>query len=278
MRKPAQASPAALDASGNRLARWREMKVRVGTAGWSIAREAADQFPAEGSSLMRYAERFAAVEINSSFHRPHLEKTWARWRDEVPRDFRFSVKIPKEISHQRKLVACDEALADFARQVWHLGEKLGVLLLQLPPKLEFDLVRAEAFFERLSGLALANLACEPRHRSWFSEPASQLLSQYKVARVGADPDVTELGASPGAWRGLEYWRLHGSPHIYRSSYADRIPTISDAVKDKRPEFGSWCIFDNTASSAATCDALALMQTLGDAEPYHISRNGREGRV
>lgn len=259
--------PDALNASATRLARWREMNVWVGTAGWSIAREAADRFPAEGSSLTRYAERFAAVEINSSFRRPHLEKTWARWRDEVPRDFRFSVKIPKEISHQRKLVGCDEALASFARQVTHLREKLGVLLLQLPPKLEFELALAEAFLSRLSGLALASLACEPRHSSWFSEPATQLLTRYKVARVGADPDVTGLGASPGAWGGLEYWRLHGSPKVYRSSYADRIPTIAQTVKINEPEFGSWCIFDNTASSAATSDALALVGTL-NAEPVH----------
>lgn len=203
------------NASANRLARWREMNVWVGTAGWGIAQNAADQFPAEGSSLGRYAGRFAAVEINSSFHRSHLEKTWARWRDEVPASFRFSVKMPKEISHQRKLVECDDALAVFARQVRHLGEKLGVLLLQLPPKLEFEPAPAEAFLARLSSLALANLACEPRHRSWFSDRATQLLTHYKVAQVGADPDVTGYGASPGGWSGIEYRRLHGSPHIDR---------------------------------------------------------------
>lgn len=240
------------------------MNVYVGTAGWSIAREAADQFPAEGTSLKRYAARFPTVEINSSFHRPHLEKTWARWRDEVPGDFRFSVKMPKEISHQRKLVECDQVLTDFARQVEHLGEKLAVLLLQFPPKLEFGSALAEAFFARLSGLELANLACEPRHQSWFSEPATQVLKRYKVARVAADPDVTGLGASPGAWSGLEYWRLHGSPNIYRSSYGDRIPVIAEAVMGNVPKFGSWCIFDNTASSAATGDALALTETLGNA--------------
>lgn len=248
------------------------MNVLVGTAGWSIAREAADRFPTEGSSLTKYAERFSVVEVNSSFHRPHLEKTWARWRDEVPRDFQFSVKIPKEISHQRKLVECDEALASFARQVEHLREKLGVLLLQLPPKLNFELAKAEAFLSRLSGLELANLACEPRHPSWFSAPATHLLTQYKVARVAADPDVTGLGASPGAWSGLKYWRLHGSPQIYRSSYADRLPAIAQGMKSNEFEFGSWCIFDNTASSAAISDALALVETLAARSEY-ISHEG-----
>ncbi|MGI8931695.1 MAG: DUF72 domain-containing protein, partial [Sphingomicrobium sp.] len=68
----------------------------------------ADQFPSEGPALERYADRFTAVEINSSFHRAHRENTWARWRDSVPEQFKFSVKIPKEITHKRKLQDCRE--------------------------------------------------------------------------------------------------------------------------------------------------------------------------
>ncbi|MGZ3233287.1 MAG: DUF72 domain-containing protein [Croceibacterium sp.] len=87
--------------------------IRIGTAGWSIARDAADRFPAEGSSLQRYAARFSAAEINSSFHRPHRVSTWERWRDSVPDAFRFSVKVPKLITHELKLVECGEALDRF---------------------------------------------------------------------------------------------------------------------------------------------------------------------
>lgn len=235
--------------------------VRVGTAGWAIGRDDAAHFGAEGTSLARYSERFDAVEINSSFHRPHLDRTWARWRGEVPLNFLFSVKIPKEISHQRKLVDCREPLEDFARQVKHLGDKLGVLLLQLPPKLAYDPGPAEAFLAMLSGHGLANIACEPRHPSWFQPDASALFEQYRIARVAADPDVTGLGAAPGGWDGLDYWRLHGSPRVYRSSYADRIPAIAAAVQARAGEYGTWCIFDNTASSAATGDALALKRAL-----------------
>lgn len=251
------------------------MVVRIGTAGWTIARDAAAHFPAEGSSLARYSERFGAVEINSSFHRPHLDRTWARWRDEVPGDFQFSVKIPKEISHQRKLVDCREPLEAFVRQVAHLGDKLGVLLLQLPPKLAFDPEPAEAFLDLLAGQGLADLACEPRHPSWFSCPATALLERFRVARVAADPDVTGLGAKPGGWDGLHYWRLHGSPQVYRSSYADRIPAIAEAVQAEPPESGTWCIFDNTASSAATGDALALQQALEHGEEDCAPGSARE---
>lgn len=81
----------------------------------------------------------------------------------------------------------------------------------------------------------------------------------KVARVAADPAICDDAGVPGGWRGLSYWRLHGSPVMYRSSYLDRIPAYAERlrreVKDRRPV---WCIFDNTASSAGAGDALALM--------------------
>src|SRR6478609_277012 len=100
-------------------------EIRIGTAGWSIPRQVADRFPAEGTSLERYATRFAATEINSSFHRPHRISTWERWRDSVPESFRFSVKLPKTITHERKLVECHEQLDEFMAQAGVLGEKLA---------------------------------------------------------------------------------------------------------------------------------------------------------
>jgi uncharacterized protein YecE (DUF72 family) len=101
--------------------------IRIGTAGWSIARVAAERFPAEGSSLERYAATFGAVEVNSSFHRPHRVSTWVRWRDSVPADFRFSVKVPKRITHELKLVGYEEARDTFLDEAGALNEKLAVL-------------------------------------------------------------------------------------------------------------------------------------------------------
>jgi uncharacterized protein YecE (DUF72 family) len=237
--------------------------VRIGTAGWSISRAAADRFPAEGSGLERYAAVFDAAEINSSFHRPHRASTWERWRDSVPADFRFSVKVPKAITHAAGLRDCEEALGTFIGEAGALGEKLAVLLVQLPPKLEFDPAVAERFFAGLAALSAADVACEPRHASWFTDEAEDLLEQSKVARVAADPARHEHAAVPGGWRGLSYWRLHGSPVIYRSSYADRIADYAAALReDVAAGRETWCVFDNTASSAATVDALALKKALG----------------
>lgn len=239
--------------------------VYLGTAGWSIPRQNADSFPAEGTSLERYAARFPVVEINSSFHRPHRISTWARWRDTVPATFRFSAKVPKLITHQRKLVDFQEPLREFIDQAETLGEKLAVLLVQLPPKLEFDPDVAMPFFDALTGTRTAAIACEPRHPSWFNAEVDRLLADAGVARVAADPAICEAASRPGGWRGLSYWRLHGSPVIYRSSYADRILSYAARLSaDARAERDVWCIFDNTASSAGAGDALALAEALRNA--------------
>jgi len=75
----------------------------IATAAWSIPKAVADRFPEEGSGLSRYAAVFKGVEINSTFYRQHKAATFSRWADSVPKDFRFAIKIPKEITHVRKL-------------------------------------------------------------------------------------------------------------------------------------------------------------------------------
>jgi len=232
----------------------------IGTAGWTIPRQFADRFPAEGSALERYSTWFGAAEINSSFHRPHRASTWERWRDSVPPHFRFSVKLPKEITHRRKLLDFDEPLGAFIEQVDLLGDKLAILLVQLPPKLEFDADVANAFFEALAARSQARIACEPRHPSWFESQVDALLDDLQVARVAADPSICPQAAVPGGWTGLAYWRLHGSPDMYRSAYGQRVHNYAAELK-RALDAGhhAWCIFDNTASSAAMGDALAVAE-------------------
>jgi uncharacterized protein YecE (DUF72 family) len=230
--------------------------INIGTAGWSIPRPSAESFPSGGSALDRYATRLPVTEINSSFHRPHRRSTWEKWRDSVPDGFRFSVKIPKTITHQAKLRDCGSLVDAFLSEAEVLEGKLAVLLVQLPPKLDLDPEAASAFFTDLTAKTTARVACEPRNVSWFTVEADALLADHAVARVAADPAICDAAARPGGWRGLSYMRLHGSPVIYRSSYADRIGDYAGQLaQDEAPE--RWCVFDNTASSAAMGDALAL---------------------
>lgn len=239
------------------------MPAIVGTAGWSIPAGDRVVFPAEGSLLQRYAARLSGVEINSSFYRRHRSSTWANWAQSVPAAFRFAVKLPKEISHQRKLVDCEEVLAAFLDEIAALDDKLAILLLQLPPKLAFEPAVALPFMTLLAGSTKARIVCEPRHPSWFEIEPDALLDNLGIARVAVDPAPIAQAAQPGGWRGFSYWRLHGSPHMYRSPYGpDRLRDYADLLQAERAAGRPvWCIFDNTASSAAMGDALMLRALL-----------------
>jgi uncharacterized protein YecE (DUF72 family) len=237
-------------------------RINIGTAGWSIPRQIAESFPADGTGLERYAARFPVAEINSSFHRPHRASTWERWRDSVPRDFRFSVKVPKQITHQLKLVDCSQAIGEFTAQAHILGDRLAVLLVQLPPKLAYVESVAGRFFEELARASSVPVACEPRNASWFTPAADAMLQQLGVARVAADPAICAEASRPGGARGISYWRLHGSPVMYRSSYADRIAAYAGQLQaDAADGRAVWCIFDNTAASAGAADALAMSRVI-----------------
>lgn len=235
----------------------------TGTAGWAIPAPVRDLFGEGPSNLARYATRFGGVEVNSSFHRRHRASTWARWAESTSDEFRFSAKLPKTITHVHRLAGCDGLLGDFIEDLSGLGPKLAVILVQLPPKLVFDPLVAPLFFDRLRASTEAQIVCEPRHPSWFEDGPDGVLVERCIARVAADPSPVSLARVPGGWPGFAYWRLHGSPHIYRSSYDEaRIEGYATAMRRSSGE--AWCIFDNTASSAATGNALAMSVALADA--------------
>ena len=234
-------------------------RILVGSAGWSLPRAEQAEFPEAGSHLERYASRFEAVEINSSFHRPHRPATYARWSASVPASFRFSVKAPKTITHGLRLQNTGELLDIFLGEVAGLGEKLGCLLIQLPPSLAFEPAVAAGFFADLRSRSPAPLACEPRHASWFDSSADGLLRELEVARVAADPERVPKAMEPGGWRGMSYYRLHGSPRMYYSAYSEEsIDALASQVRtDAAAGRNVWCIFDNTTLGAATRNALDL---------------------
>jgi len=249
-------------------------EIRIGTAGWSIPKAVADRFAGPGSQLERYAGVMTAAEINSSFYRPHRRTTYERWAASTPPGFQFSVKIPRQLTQHQKLVTPEAGLDQFAAEVAGLGEKLAIVLVQLPPSLAFDRPVAQTFFAALSERIEATVACEPRHESWFTDDVDGWLADRKVAVVAADPprglvsppnildEPQPAVPTPRGWRGLSYYRLHGSPRIYYSAYdaafLDRQAKALTADAGTRP---AWCIFDNTAGGAAPADALALQARL-----------------
>lgn len=234
-------------------------QVVVATAGWSIPAQAADRFAAQGSQLERYAGVMKGVEINSSFYRPHRPQTYERWAAGTPAHFRFAVKCPKQITHEARLEGAAGLLSRFAGEAASLGDKWAVLLVQLPPSLQFDARVAGRFFEQAHAAFQGALVCEPRHASWFTGEAGRLLADCEVARAGADPARWPGASEPGGWAGLRYFRWHGSPRIYRSAYEEA--WLKERIGQLPRDAACWCVFDNTASGAALQDALRLQSLL-----------------
>lgn len=241
-------------------------RILVGTAGWSLPKAEQAAFPPEGSHLSRYAARFPVAEINSSFHRPHRASTWARWAAETPEGFRFSAKLPKTITHERRLADAGAPLDAFLSEASGLGEKLACLLVQLPPSLALDETAGRAFFTALRSRTSAAVACEPRHPTWFTANADAMLAELGVARVAADPARVPAAAEPGGARDLVYHRLHGSPRMYYSAYADGfVAALAARLRaDAATAREVWCIFDNTAAGAAARNALDLSAAVAAA--------------
>jgi len=170
------------------------------------------------------------------------------------------VKIPKQITHEQRLIRSRTALQKFLDESAGLESKRGPLLVQLPPSLEFEPRVANRFFTLFRSLYEGLAVCEPRHHTWFgSAVVDALLTRHRIGRVAADPAVVDGARLPGGWPDLAYFRLHGSPRTYWSSYTPAfIEAVAAAMGAHRE---AWCIFDNTASGAAIENAWELRQIL-----------------
>jgi uncharacterized protein YecE (DUF72 family) len=236
--------------------------IHVGTAGWHVPPIQAQPGEVTGSHLERYAAMMNCVEVNSSFYRPHQKKTWQKWAAMTPPDFQFAVKAPKTVTHAVKLVNCGDLLVQFFEQIAGLDDKLGPVLVQLAPSHAFHQGVVRDFLGTLREIHRGPVALEPRNASWFTPEADHLLREFETARVAADPAKgSSLAAKPGGAPGLRYYRLHGSPRIYWSSYdAANIQNLAtELLANKSAE--RWVIFDNTAAGEALKNALELTTLL-----------------
>ncbi len=241
----------------------RTKKIYVGTATWANPPAERGNRAKSESHLEHYAARFNAVEINSSFYRSHQRSTYERWRETTPADFRFSVKLPRSVTHECGLRHCREQLRSFLQEVAGLDKKLRVLLVQTPGSLAFEAGAMGRFFAFLTAASPCRIVCEPRHASWFSSRSEKMLRRYKVGRVAADPAKAPAAGEPGGARSLRYYRLHGSPKMYYSAYSSEYLqelickiTSTDAMTKE-----VWCVFDNTARHASWENALQLQRLL-----------------
>ena len=243
-----------------------DSNIKIGVAGWGISKRYLDEIPEGGSHLERYARAFPIVEVTSSFYRSHRRATYERWAERVGGGFRFSVKTPQALTHEAGLMVSDTAvLEQFVEEVGGLREKLAVVLVQLPPGLEFDAATVRDFFGTMRRRLCASvrIVCEPRHVSWSGDGANDCLKELGIARVAADPVRWDGGERPAGNLHLAYFRLHGSPRTYYSDYgAERLRDFAQRLLRAATQSESvWCILDNTAHGHAIANALALWAEL-----------------
>jgi uncharacterized protein YecE (DUF72 family) len=171
------------------------MHVAAGSSGFSYKEWQGSFYPPKfpaSKMLEFYAAQLPSVELNNTFYRMPGEALIQGWAARTPAGFRFALKAPRQMTHSRKLVDCEEPLARFVQVAQGLGDKLGVLLFQLPPNLQKDLPRLESFLERLP--APVRVAFEFRHPSWFDADVYSALRRRNVALCVADVDDQDAPA------------------------------------------------------------------------------------
>jgi uncharacterized protein YecE (DUF72 family) len=242
--------------------------IYAGTAAWSIPKIAAQHFPIEGSHLERYSLRLNAVEINSSFYKDHKAKSYKRWADSTPDHFRFSVKLHKRFTHECNLEIEEVDLMENLKDISALGEKWGALLLQFPKSQDFHFDHMKIFYRTIRKVFKGPVAIEARNLTWMSAEAVSLMKQYRVSKVIADPEKC-----PGEVEGeIKYYRLHGSPEIYKSNYEDDdLNNLYEEINHATTDV--WCIFDNTTFGYATNNAVTIKDMGGNHERYQRNHDG-----
>jgi len=165
------------------------MRMLTGTSGYSYKEWVGSFYPEklQASAMLRYyAERLPTVEINNTFYRMPAEALLERWAQEVPEGFTFTLKVPRRITHIKRLKGVESDVAEFSRRANALGDRLGMFLFQLPPTLRKDLPRLSDF---LAGLPPGrNVAVEFRHKSWQDDEVYEALRAHGAALCVAETD------------------------------------------------------------------------------------------
>ena len=236
--------------------------IRIGTSGWTYDHWRGRFYPddlADDDRLRFYAGQFASVEINNSFYHLPSARTLAHWRDSVPGDFRFALKASRYITHMKKLKDPDASLATLFQRADVLGDRLGPILFQLPPRWHCDAQRLAAFLDALGGGF--RYVFEFRDHSWIDDRVDALLAAH-----GAAFCIYELDGyrSPNTLTAdFAYVRLHGPACAYAGSYDTRqlsgwAGALSTWARQGRDVY---CYFDNDQAGYAAANAARLRDML-----------------
>ncbi|MFF5216807.1 DUF72 domain-containing protein [Micromonospora sp. NPDC000442] len=233
--------------------------ILVGTSGWQY-RDWRDRFYPAGlpqrAWLEHYAGRFATVEVNNAFYRLPERETFAAWRARTPGDFCVAVKMSRYLTHIKRLREPAEPVARFLERATALGDRLGPVLLQLPPNLRADPSALAATLRLFP--PQVRVAVEPRHVSWWTDATRGVLERHRAALVWADRHGRPIAP---LWRTAEfgYLRLHEGrarpwPHYGRIALASWARRLAEAFGDDET---AYVYFNNDPGGAAVANAATF---------------------
>jgi uncharacterized protein YecE (DUF72 family) len=239
--------------------------VRIGCSGWIYRHWRILFYPEKMPQkdwFAHYAATFDTVEINNSFYRLPKAETFDKWREQAPPGFRYAVKANRFLTQAKKLKDCAEALERFLAPTRHLGDTLGPILYQLPPRFRLNRERLAEFIALLPRDLVH--VFEFRDKSWLTEEVLAMLDAGGVSFCAHDMP----GLATPAWAAgpIAYLRFHGGEGKYRGRYPDeRLLGWTDWIVDQaRRGRDVWCYFNNDIGGDAVHDALTLRGMVGQA--------------
>jgi len=240
------------------------MTIHIGTSGWSYDHWDGVFYPPgtpQCARLAYYVQHFSTVEINSTYYHWPADSTFASWRQQVPEHFRISIKAPRGLTHAARLYAPEAWIGRISRGLHALGEACGVLLVQLPPDMEYDDARLAYFLELLP--PWIQVALEFRHPSWHQDAVFELLERHGAAYCvmgGAQLPCLLRVTAP-----FVYVRLHGpdSQHLYAGSYSDdQLQWWAERLREWQGRGREvFVYFNNDGYGNAVCNAQTLRAIL-----------------
>ncbi|ASW73805.1 histidine kinase [Chryseobacterium piperi] len=209
--------------------------------------------------LTLYSKEFNSVEINSTFYRKPTAKTLSKWFDDTPDYFRFFIKIPKTISHEKRLIESKEEISEFCRHIHtHLKEKLAGFLYQFPPSFKKTKDNTDLLISNLDSHFLNVI--EFRHESWWHQEIFDILKKHHIIFSGVSfpgnlPEDIIINDEK-----IIYYRLHGKPILYKSEYSNEfLNNIADKIQ--KSQRIAYIFFNNTWGTSAIKNSLYLKDIL-----------------
>ncbi len=241
----------------------KETQFYIGTSGWSYDHWKGRFYPEDHPKsrwFEYYAQQFSTVEVNATFYRTFKDSTYQKWYDQAPDNFKYVFKAPRLITHRKYLKGSGGIIKSFWKSASLVNEKFGLILLQLAPKMPYEL---ELLQNALNAFGDAKkIAVEFRNKNWFTDEIRDLLNKNGAIFCSIDSPKNEL--LDWVTSDTAYIRLHGRKRWYRYNYSDKeLREIAD-LTEKMKEKGArqiYIFFNNDFEGNAPRNALTLQKML-----------------